>query len=490
MRVTTSLALAALSAAMLGGSVVVQPAAAAGMAPLAAPLGITFATVEPVLPPGISAEQAALARAMGYIKNVNVYANVSGFTLYKYNPAPKLSVDSTIGALVDNEDSKGVLEKYFPGVSTNPALGQARALSLRAVKQFLPGLTDEKLGSIDGELGMIEAPLDPAIAMCTGECAEVWPPFLARDDAQSSALWTVVVRPDGTKQWALGGKPVHSYVKDDTQGVAKGNKAEGKWEQAVRVDAPAMLFPVGIGRGETLKYDARILVDASGMTLYTFDQDKSGQSACVGQCARIWPPAEAPRLAVAVGDFSVVSRDDGIKQWAYDGQPLYTFVGDYQKGMASGDGVAKVWHQAALARYHFPDSVAVVQHPKHGPMLATTDGITLYARDEHRFTLAGGSHDDRSALRGKPSTGAKLGISTCQTDECLEEFAPLSAAPDAQPWGDWTVVDRGDGTSQWAYRSYPLYSYKADKAPGDAIAHDLYELTDGRTGLFWRVALP
>ena len=102
--------------------------------------------------------------------------------------------------------------------------------------------------------------------------------------------------------------------------------------------------------------------------------------------------------------------------------------------MASGDGVAKVWHQAELIRYHFPEAVKVLQHPKHGPMLATTDGLTLYARDTHRFTLAGGSsHDDRSALWGKPSTGARLGISTCQ-GECLEEFTPLNAATDAQPW--------------------------------------------------------
>lgn len=489
MRVTTSVTLAALSAVMLSGSVLVQSAAAAGMAPLAAPLGVTFSTVEPKLPPGISAEQAAMARAMGYIKNVDVYADVHGMTLYTYNPAPKLSADSTIGALVDNEDSKGVLEKHFPGISTNPALGQARALSLRAVKQFLPGLTDEKLAAIDGELGMIEVPLDPADAMCTGECAVAWPPFLAREDAQPSALWTVVARPDETHQWAFNSKPVHTFAKEEKPGEAKGNKAEGKWEQAERMDVPEVVFPIGISGGETLKFDARILVDDAGMTLYTFDQDKPNESVCAGQCAKIWPPVEAPRLAVTVGDFSVISRDDGIKQWAYRGLPLYTFVGDDEKGMASGEGVANVWHQAALARYHFPDSVKVIQHPKHGPMLATTDGLTLYARDTHRFTLAGGSHDDRNALRGKPSTGAKLGITTC-LGECLEEFAPLSAAPDAQPWGDWTVVDRGDGTMQWAYRSYPLYRYKADQAPGDAVAHDMYELTDGRTGLFWRVALP
>lgn len=490
MRVITSLTLATLSTMMLIGSGLMQSASAADRAPLAAPLGVTFSSVEPVLPASVTPQQAAMARALGFIKNVAVFADVNGRTLYTYDPAPKLSVDSTIGALVDNEESKGVLESHFPGISTNPALGQALALSLRAVKQFLPGLTDEKLEEINTELGTIVVPLDPADAMCTGECAEVWPPFLAQEGAQPTGVWSLVSRADGSQQWAINGKPVHSYTKDDKPGVATGNKAEGKWAQAERTDGlDDVLLPVGISIGETLNYDAKLLVDADGMTLYTFDQDKPNESVCAGQCARIWPPVEAPRLAVSVGDFSVISRDDGLKQWAYKGQPLYSYIGDDEKGTAHGDGVANVWHQASLVRYHFPDVVKLLEHPKHGPMLATAEGLTLYARDDHRFTLAGGSHDDRSALRGKPSTGMKYGASSCEGD-CLEEFTPLAAAEDALPWGDWTVIERSDGSKQWAYRGFALYQYKGDEKQGDAIAHDIYELTDGRTGLFWRVALP
>ena len=490
MRISTSLAIAGLGALMLNVSISGQ-IGAAELAPLEAPMGVTYSTVEPQIPPGVSADQIALARSMGFIKNVDVFADVNGMTLYTYNPAPKLSADSTIGTLVDNEDSKAVLEKHFPGLSENPALGQARGLNLKAVKQFLPGLTDEKLVDIDKELGAIEVPLDPATAMCVDECASEWPPFFAREDVQrTTGTWSVVMRPDGSRQWALAGKPVHTYSKDDKPGEAKGNKAEGKWEQAVRMDSlENRLLPVGISINETLNYDARLLVNSDGLTLYTFDQDKPGQSVCAGECARIWPPLEAPRLAVSVGDFSVIDRSDGLKQWAYNAQPLYTFIGDDEKGTANGDGVAKVWHQAELIRYYFPDTVQVLQHPKHGPMLATKDGLTLYARDKHRFTLAGGSHDDRSALRGKPSTGASLGTSTC-VDDCLQEFIPLVTSADAQPWGEWTVVTRDDGIEQWAYRGYPLYQYKEDRAPGDAIAHDIYELTDGRTGLYWRVALP
>src|SRR3954470_486133 len=61
----------------------------------------------------------------------------------------------------------------------------------------------------------------------------------------------------------------------------------------------------------------KALVDAKGMTLYTFDRDTAGKSACNGQCAQNWPPLMAADGGAASGDWSVVTRDDGSKQWAY-----------------------------------------------------------------------------------------------------------------------------------------------------------------------------
>jgi predicted lipoprotein with Yx(FWY)xxD motif len=81
------------------------------------------------------------------------------------------------------------------------------------------------------------------------------------------------------------------------------------------------------------------LVDAKGMTLYTFDRDAAGKSNCTGQCAQNWPPLAAPVNAQASGDWTVVARDDGSKQWAYKGKPLYTWVKDAKPGDVTGDGV-------------------------------------------------------------------------------------------------------------------------------------------------------
>jgi predicted lipoprotein with Yx(FWY)xxD motif len=90
------------------------------------------------------------------------------------------------------------------------------------------------------------------------------------------------------------------------------------------------------------------LTGPNGMTLYTFDKDPagSGKSVCNGPCATNWPPLMADAGAAASGDYSVVTRDDGMKQWAYKGKPLYFWVKDKQPGDKTGDGVNKVWHTA------------------------------------------------------------------------------------------------------------------------------------------------
>lgn len=91
----------------------------------------------------------------------------------------------------------------------------------------------------------------------------------------------------------------------------------------------------------------KALVDGKGMTLYFFDRDTSGKSNCNGQCANLWLPFLAAADAKAAGSWTIVARDDGRKQWAYKGKPLYTWSKDGKQGDATGDGVNNVWHIAA-----------------------------------------------------------------------------------------------------------------------------------------------
>jgi predicted lipoprotein with Yx(FWY)xxD motif len=91
----------------------------------------------------------------------------------------------------------------------------------------------------------------------------------------------------------------------------------------------------------------KTLVDADGMTLYTFDRDNApGKSACNGKCVSNWPPFAASADAKTVGDWSVIVRDDGSKQWAYKGKPLYKWMDDQKPGDIDGDGRNNVWHIA------------------------------------------------------------------------------------------------------------------------------------------------
>jgi len=89
-----------------------------------------------------------------------------------------------------------------------------------------------------------------------------------------------------------------------------------------------------------------VLVGDKGMTLYTFDKDAGGKSACNGSCATNWPPLMASDTDAASGDYSVITRDDGKKQWAFKGKPLYYWIKDQKPGDMSGDGVNNVWHTA------------------------------------------------------------------------------------------------------------------------------------------------
>ena len=88
------------------------------------------------------------------------------------------------------------------------------------------------------------------------------------------------------------------------------------------------------------------LTNAAGMTLYVFDRDAGGKSTCNGPCVANWPPLMVVGDGTASGDWTVIVRDDGTKQWAYKGKPLYTWSKDGKPGDKTGDGINSVWHVA------------------------------------------------------------------------------------------------------------------------------------------------
>jgi predicted lipoprotein with Yx(FWY)xxD motif len=92
----------------------------------------------------------------------------------------------------------------------------------------------------------------------------------------------------------------------------------------------------------------KTLVDPHGLTLYTFDRDVvPGKSSCNGKCTVNWPPFVATAGAANMDNWTVITRNDGSKQWAYKGKPLYRWMDDKKPGDVAGDGLNNAWHVAA-----------------------------------------------------------------------------------------------------------------------------------------------
>lgn len=89
----------------------------------------------------------------------------------------------------------------------------------------------------------------------------------------------------------------------------------------------------------------KIIVDGKSRTLYLFEKDKHGKSACSGACAANWPPLLTKGKPKATGGvkaskLGTTKRSNGTTQVTYGGHPLYTYVGDQNKpGRTTGEGL-------------------------------------------------------------------------------------------------------------------------------------------------------
>ena len=191
--------------------------------------------------------------------------------------------------------------------------------------------------------------------------------------------------------------------------------------------------------------------DTRGLALYTYDKDvEPGKSTCIDDCAKAWPAALAPKGVKASGDWSLISRDGGAKQWAFKGKPLYTFIKDAKPGDATGNGAQNgIWHSIAFrptAEIKVPAGFAVdVVRRLNGQALVDADKRTVYFFD-----------------------GKSLPEAACKVSSCVTRWAPVSAPEIARPVGDFTIVTAADSTRQWAYKGKPLFTFSGDLSKGDA----------------------
>jgi predicted lipoprotein with Yx(FWY)xxD motif len=324
-------------------------------------------------------------------------------------------------------------------------------------------------------------------ATCIDDCAKDFSPYLAPRGAKAMGEWSLVSRGSGQQQWAYKGRPLYLFNgKDPGEDVSVGRRRSGSdtqimdpgsemfspkqgWQRAAFTPEESTPAPSGILMKSIAVANGYGFVDQrSGLALYTIKSAPKN--------ARAWSPQYASNLAQSVGDFSIVQREDGKRQWAYKGQLLYTFKDDYSNSDLNGL-LVEPDAQPALALRHFsPPGIRVDIFPTRGPLMVTSRGMSLYTQS--RYKLQYGGRQIRDGYRYSYAEAKAVGTLGC-VDECLKRWKPYVASAKDQAGGFWEVQTRPDGARQWAYKGSPLYTYVDDKKPGDIEGNNLHDIVYG-----------
>ena len=224
--------------------------------------------------------------------------------------------------------------------------------------------------------------------------------------------------------------------------------------------------------------DGPVFADAQGRTLYRWPfknlrvgttGEPKGKSNCTDQkttvnsgymspypggftlpdleqrlsCTEAWPPALAQGNAKPIGKWTLLTRENGQRQWAYDGFALYTSSLDKRPGdVLGGDSYE---HRGDDPAMRMP-----VQPPPDLPpgFNVGTDRVGRMLLDASKFSIYASDAD-------------APGKSRCDV-RCAETFIPMLAPASARPHGDWNIFERSPGMRQWEFRQKPLYRYALD----------------------------
>ncbi len=322
-------------------------------------------------------------------------------------------------------------------------------------------------------------------------CAAMWPPVLAGADAQPVDKWTLITREDGAQQWAYDGQALYTSALDSQPGDVLGGTSRsrrGLRHPAAREPIrPAPNVPPGFMVVTTFK--GRLLANKEGYSVYVSDNDQADVSHCDAQCARTWQPVRAPALAQPQGEWTIIERAPGVRQWSFRKQPLYTYTRDIRQYTQKGSDEPG-WHNVYTQRTPEIPAAFRLADTQVGVAVADAQGKTVYA-----YTCADDALDQLSCdYPGEPNV---YRIAVCgggDVDRCLQRWPYVTAAEDAQSTSRaWSVIEIDPRTGHlaapgqagavrvWAYRGRPLYTYAPDE-PGDIKGNALGEWSGMRNG--------
>ncbi len=303
-------------------------------------------------------------------------------------------------------------------------------------------------------------------------CINNWPPLIADEGSRAKGKFSTVTNGEYL-QWAYNGIPLYLFIGDAAAGDLLGDNVNNIWHLATKApatfrtnDAGNLLTATGIthvlaedsvGSGNFVDLQS----DHDQFTLYTFDNDQANMSNCSGNCAINWPPFLAQDTDLAMGDFTIFTRADGFKQWAYQNAPLYFYIGDSAKAQANGDGLNGIWH--------------IINAPVKTEFMEESNslGAVLTVKGNVSVLVDNGNGGFSAMMQDK--TGFALyifnvdsnGVSNCNSDSCIAAWPPLLATSDDQASPPFSIINRNDGHKQWAINGKALYFYTPDASASD-----------------------
>ncbi len=183
-------------------------------------------------------------------------------------------------------------------------------------------------------------------------CGSNWIVLAAPAITKAVGEFSVAIRPDGSRQWAFRGRPLYRFSGDMLGEDVNGSGVDKRWQPALvaRYPVPAEVKIV------STPSNGKIFAAADGKTLYRYSFYQRVQSsddlragpyvtaigqalgtrACEAECLKAWRPLAAPTNAQPSWHWTILTREDGTRQWAYRGHALYTYVEDKKPGDLMG----------------------------------------------------------------------------------------------------------------------------------------------------------
>jgi predicted lipoprotein with Yx(FWY)xxD motif len=238
----------------------------------------------------------------------------------------------------------------------------------------------------------------------------------------------------------------------------------------------------------------RVLQTSENYSVYASSRDAPDKSNCTGVCLEEWKPILAPAYAQPRGEFGIIERSPGVRQWTFRRQPLYQHVGEPFQKMYGSD--VPGWFNVYLQYTPKPPADFTVQESPTGLVLADRNGKTVYM-----YNCADDALDQQAC--DHPDSPQAYRFTVCgggDPKSCVERFPYVQASRDAKSDSLlWTTLwidpltgrhakpGQAGALHVWAYRKRPVYTHYRDRAPGDMTADQWGEFYGYRNGYkaFW-----